>query len=105
MQAGEMNDPRSEVPGPSTRVLPRDRLVLVWGGEAFQFTRMAAEGVPTWAVTRRGEFVGTLECPGGVADEELLRLAETWLNGLLGQPPAGPQPTPAHGRRASDRSD
>jgi hypothetical protein len=68
-----------------TTLMASDRFVLDWGGEPFQFTRMAADGVPTWAVTRRGEFVGTLECSGVVADEELRRLAGSWLDGLFGR--------------------
>jgi hypothetical protein len=61
---------------------------LRWQGQAFRFERIdrvSRRSPPdcTWAVSRRGEFIGTMHCPQEVSTKEFdLRCGE-WLEDLF----------------------
>jgi hypothetical protein len=61
---------------------------LTWQGEAFRFERLQARVKPSdspqWAVSRRGEFIGTMPCEPEVTTEEFDVRCLGWLRELLG---------------------
>jgi hypothetical protein len=69
--------------------MEQEARVVIWRGEEFRFEplgdRSAAGGSPpVWAVSRRGEFIGTMAC---LAEETLTAFHERsveWLADLLG---------------------
>ena len=66
---------------------------LTWQGEAFRFERLQAaedSDCPQWAVSRRGEFIGTMPCGTEVTTKEFDLRCLGWLRELLGAPRRGP---------------
>jgi hypothetical protein len=61
---------------------------LTWRGESFRFEHLQSRGIssdpPQWAVSRRGEFIGTMSCGGDLTMEEFDRRCVGWLRELLG---------------------
>ena len=60
---------------------------VTWGGEQFRFERLktgVAARSPAWAVSRRGEFIGTMSVAEGETTEEFDVRCVRWLAGLLG---------------------
>jgi hypothetical protein len=64
---------------------------VTWQGQAFHFERVhpKASGTETsvWAVSRRGEFIGTMRCALHVTTRDFEVRSIRWLQDLLG--PAG----------------
>jgi hypothetical protein len=64
---------------------------LTWQGEAFRFERFQAKNHSSdsreWAVSRRGEFIGTLTCAPEVTTKEFELRGLAWLRELLGAVP------------------
>lgn len=59
---------------------------IQWAGHSFRFERLdhPEQGVElTWAVSRRGEFIGTLRCPGEITTNEFDVRCQHWLTQLL----------------------
>jgi hypothetical protein len=71
---------------------------LVWQGQAFRFQRLPGSSTSgeaaVWAVSRRGEFIGTMRCNEGVTAEEFDVRGRDWLRELFGRqglrPPVRP---------------
>jgi hypothetical protein len=63
---------------------------LSWQGQVFyfQYVRDSFEerGAPLWAVSRRGEFIGTMPCPTEVTTKDFEVRGLHWLSELLGPP-------------------
>ena len=61
---------------------------LTWHGQAFHFERLhpkASNGeTPLWAVSRRGEFIGTMPCSPEVTTKDFEVCSLRWLGELLG---------------------
>jgi hypothetical protein len=61
---------------------------LTWQGQAFRFERVrtAAPGGDSsfWAVSRRGEFIGTMPCSPEVTTKDFDVRGMHWLRELLG---------------------
>lgn len=62
----------------------RSRFVS-YAGQAFSFERLNGEksGL-TWAVSRRGEFIGTMTCTDEITTNEFDVRCTAWLQDLLG---------------------
>jgi hypothetical protein len=60
--------------------------LLSWGGQPFRFQRLStdSEGDALWAVSRRGEFIGTMACSSEVTTKEFDMRGTRWLVELLG---------------------
>jgi hypothetical protein len=63
--------------------------VVDWRGSSFRFERMEPMVPPRefeveWAVSHRGEFIGTMHSLPGESTEELELRSFEWLNDLLG---------------------
>jgi hypothetical protein len=65
---------------------PRTRSIA-WRGQQFQFQwlqhKEPTENSLQWAVSRRGEFIGTMACPTGVTTAEFDVRCIHWLADLL----------------------
>jgi hypothetical protein len=63
---------------------------ITWHGQAFHFERMQPKestGDPSmWAVSRGGEFIGTMPCSPEVTTKEFEVRGLCWLGELLGPP-------------------
>ena len=62
--------------------------VVVWRGQEFRFERLKngghrADRDPLWAVSRHGEFIGTMPCAQETTKEFDVRSIR-WLADLLG---------------------
>jgi hypothetical protein len=61
---------------------------ISWHGQVFHFERLnpkASSGeTPLWAVSRRGEFIGTMPCSPEVTTKEFVVRGLRWLGELLG---------------------
>jgi hypothetical protein len=58
-----------------------------WSGQSFRFERFPAwESDPDslWAVSREGEFIGTMSCDGEITTSEFEVICQRWLTDLLG---------------------
>ena len=72
---------------------------IAWEGQHFQFQRLRpkdslVEQAAQWAVSRRGEFIGTMPCPEQVTTSEFELRCFRWLADLLPKtqrPAARPQ--------------
>ena len=68
------------------------RHIVEWHGEYFRieplksFSRVTSPS-PTWAVSRRGEFIGTLPYRLNETPEELAARCRIWLQNLLEMAP------------------
>jgi hypothetical protein len=59
---------------------------IPWAGQCFRFERLRiAESGPDsiWAVSRSGEFIGTLRCSGEITTAEFDIGCRQWLADLL----------------------
>lgn len=65
----------------------RHRMRLVgWKGQAFRFERLESRqpaSGSTWAVSRRGEFIGTMTCATEVTTKEFDLRCNQWLADLF----------------------
>jgi len=65
---------------------------ITWQDEAFHFERLQARvpnsDAPLWAVSRAGEFIGTMPCSSEVSTKDFDLRCLRWLNELLGNRPA-----------------
>jgi hypothetical protein len=62
---------------------------LTWRGQTFRFQQLGTGKVrdrAEWAVSRRGEFIGTMACSPEVPTKEFDVRGLRWLTGLLGAP-------------------
>lgn len=61
---------------------------ITWQGQAFHFQRLQQKAetsdTPLWAVSRRGEFIGTMPCSPEVTTKDFDVLSLRWLGELLG---------------------
>jgi hypothetical protein len=66
---------------------------LTWRGQPFRFQRLPhdAHGDALWAVSRLGEFIGTMVCSSAVTTKDFDVRGTHWLAELLGTP-AGRNP-------------
>jgi hypothetical protein len=67
---------------------------LIWRGQTFRFQYLSATPVPMsdsalWAVSRGGEFIGTMPCSPEVTTKDFDVRGLSWLAELLGSPRAG----------------
>ena len=67
---------------------------LTWRGQTFRFQYLASAVVPAgetalWAVSRSGEFIGTMPCPPEVTTKDFDVRGLHWLGELLGNNRAG----------------
>jgi len=75
------------------------RHIVEWHGERYTVTPLKSNSPvqylpPVWAVSRRGEFIGTLPYrPNETTKEFEIRCAD-WLRDLLGASPAWARPNP-----------
>jgi hypothetical protein len=64
---------------------------LIWQGQAFRFERITSRTQPppecVWAVHRRGEFIGTMNCSTEVTTREFDRRCTQWLGELFSPAP------------------
>ena len=70
--------------------MPRCKLVtFTWQGRAFWFERLGRlavhDRIDQWAVSRGGEFVGTMLCAVGIRARDFEDCCDGWLNDLFGQ--------------------
>jgi hypothetical protein len=61
---------------------------LIWRGTPFQFERLqdsaaVGGGSAEWAVSRAGEFIGTMLCPAGATTKEFEVRCLFWLGELF----------------------
>jgi hypothetical protein len=58
---------------------------VAWHGQVFQFTRLEfeASGAAQWAVSRRGEFIGTMACSTEITTRDFDVRCLRWLVELL----------------------
>jgi hypothetical protein len=59
---------------------------LTWHDQPFRFQRLSSEshGDALWAVSRRGEFIGTMACSSEVTTKDFDVGGTRWLSELLG---------------------
>jgi hypothetical protein len=61
---------------------------ITWQGQAFHFKRLQSEPsggeTPVWAVSRSGEFIGTMVCTPEVTTKDFDVRGLRWLGELLG---------------------
>jgi hypothetical protein len=61
---------------------------IIWRGQAFHFQCLRPEpssgDTPVWAVSRSGEFIGTMACAAGVTTKDFDARGLRWLGELLG---------------------
>ena len=61
---------------------------LTWHGQAFHFERLhphaSSSETPLWAVSHRGEFIGTMPCSPEVTTKDFEVRGLRWLRDLLG---------------------
>jgi hypothetical protein len=61
---------------------------LTWHGQAFRFQCLTIadrdSDAPLWAVSRNGEFIGTMACSTEVPTKDFDLRGLTWLGDLLG---------------------
>jgi hypothetical protein len=67
---------------------------LIWRGQTFRFQYLASAAVPKtesalWAVSRGGEFIGTMPCSPEVTTKDFDVRGVHWLAELLGNTRAG----------------
>jgi len=66
---------------------------IIWHDEAFHFERLQstapASDAPLWAVSRGGEFIGTMPCSPEVTTGDFDVRCLRWLSELLGTHPSG----------------
>lgn len=62
---------------------------LAWHGEAFHFERIKPPQPyvkdSTWAVSRHGEFIGTMNCAEEITTSEFDRRCSQWLSELFSE--------------------
>jgi hypothetical protein len=61
---------------------------LTWHGQAFRFQYLPSDlslETPLWAVSRSGEFIGTMTCPPEVTTKDFDVRGLRWLGELLGE--------------------
>lgn len=67
------------------------RRSVKYAGQPFSFERVekwgSSENRVTWAVSRRGEFIGTLTSPNEISTKEFDQRCMQWLAELLGSSP------------------
>jgi hypothetical protein len=67
------------------------RRSVKFAGQPFSFERVERLGSSgnrvTWAVSRRGEFIGTLSSPKEITTQEFDVQCTQWLSELLGSSP------------------
>jgi hypothetical protein len=65
---------------------------ITWQDEAFHFERLqpraSASDTPLWAVSRGGEFIGTMSCSPEVTTRDFDVRCLRWLSELLGNRPS-----------------
>jgi hypothetical protein len=63
-------------------------LSITWHGQAFHFERLnprvSSKETALWAVSRRGEFIGTMPCSPEVTTKDFEVRGLRWLRELLG---------------------
>jgi hypothetical protein len=61
---------------------------ITWHDQTFHFQRLDASSSDTqlWAVSRRGEFIGTMPCPPEVSTKDFDLRGLRWVGDLMGQP-------------------
>jgi hypothetical protein len=63
---------------------------ISWHGQAFHFELLSPKGSskepPLWAVSRKGEFIGTMPCSPEVTTKDFEVRSLRWLRELLGSP-------------------
>jgi hypothetical protein len=61
---------------------------ITWHGQAFHFEllnpKASSKEPPLWAVSRRGEFIGTMPCSLEVTTKDFEVRSLRWLRELLG---------------------
>ena len=65
---------------------------LTWHGQAFHFEYLQAGlsiETPLWAVSRSGEFIGTMACPPEITTKDFDARGLRWLGELLGEKASG----------------
>ena len=67
------------------------RRSVKFAGQPFSFERVekwgSSENRVTWAVSRRGEFIGTLTSPNEISTRDFDLRCMEWLSELLGSAP------------------
>ena len=61
---------------------------LTWHGQAFRFQYLRDDlspELPLWAVSRSGEFIGTMACSPEVTTKDFDARGLRWLGELLGE--------------------
>jgi hypothetical protein len=63
-------------------------LSITWHGQAFHFellnSRASSKETPLWAVSHKGEFIGTMPCSPEVTTKDFEVRGLRWLGELLG---------------------
>ncbi len=59
---------------------------FTWQGQPFRFQRLhlTPAGEALWAVSRRGEFIGTMPCSAEITTKDFDVRSLLWLGELLG---------------------
>ncbi len=59
---------------------------ITWQGQPFRFQRLQVRlsTETLWAVSRRGEFIGTMACSDEVTTKDFDIRSQKWLGDLLG---------------------
>jgi hypothetical protein len=63
------------------------RRTVSYSDQPFRFERLGPADQhlqTTWAASRGGEFIGTMNCPGDISTNEFDVRCQTWLCQLLG---------------------
>lgn len=63
---------------------------LTWQGQSFHFQCLPALGAnetPLWAVSRRGEFIGTMACSSEISTRDFDVRSIGWLGELFRESP------------------
>jgi hypothetical protein len=71
---------------------------IIWQGQAFHFQCLQREPssreTPVWAVSRSGEFIGTMACAAEVTTKDFDVRGLRWLGELLGDSPGAAKRRP-----------